>query len=513
MTSLYEILKASKTGIASDLLTALRGRQYAASLIQERELEGVPPLLFKANGSPLIDWSVYGNTTQNGTPTPDNPITPQGCGEKTGNLLNLNLFAEKYEGKVTFDNGVFDVSIASQDMYTTGISVDIPANTTFSCENVTKENQSLRGRIKFVFDDNTTQDVLITLSDGTTAQNPVVSFAKAIIAIKLDWSTFNGGFSFKLAMLNSGSTALLYEPYGYKLTILSGGNNLFDDFDIVGQVPSVNNGNLANYNDGACTDLIELSSGLLTLSIYETMVVYVFLYDANKSFLGWVNLSSAGTRTTKQITNYETAKYARVRTDNYSAYLNNKKIMLNEGGTALPYEPYNRTTTPVYLGEVQTTRKVKKLVLTGEENWTEYGSGSSRFFYTSISPTGYNDSKLVMSTHFQYTSGSSAAYSVSLASNGTMLRIYDRETNWADVTAFATWLAVQYSAGTPVTVWYVLATEETAVVNEPLQKIGDYADSLTATQAGVEIPTIKGNNTLDIDTTVKPSKVYIKYKG
>lgn len=117
--------------------------------------------------------------------------------------------------------------------------------------------------------------------------------------------------------------------------------NLFNDFDIIGQVPSTANGNLVNYNDGACTDLIELSSGLLTLSIYETMVVYIFLYDVNKSFLGWVNLSSAGSRTTLQINDYENAKYARVRTDNYSTYLNEKKVMLNEGRTALPYEPYS----------------------------------------------------------------------------------------------------------------------------------------------------------------------------
>ena len=182
-------------------------------------IEGVPPLSFTAKGKPLTSWSIIGNTVQNGTPMPENPVEVQAVGDRTWNLLNLNLFAEKYEGKITFDNGIFDVSVRSEDMYKTGISVDIPANTTFSCENVTKENQSLHGRIKFAFDDNTIQDVLITLPDGTTAQNPVLSFAKAIIAIRLDWSTFNGGFSFKLAMLNRGSTQLPYEPYGYKIPV------------------------------------------------------------------------------------------------------------------------------------------------------------------------------------------------------------------------------------------------------------------------------------------------------
>ena len=48
---------------------------------------------------------------------------------------------------------------------------------------------------------------------------------------------------------------------------------------------------------------------------------------------------------------------------------------------------------------------------------------------------------------------------------------------------------------------------------EPLQKIGDYADSLTATQTSVTIPTNNGSTTIDVDTTVKPSEVYIKWKG
>lgn len=44
-------------------------------------------------------------------------------------------------------------------------------------------------------------------------------------------------------------------------------------------------------------------------------------------------------------------------------------------------------------------------------------------------------------------------------------------------------------------------------------KIGDYTDTLSMEQAGVSIPTADGSTTLDVDTTVKPSEVYIKYLG
>ena len=74
------------------------------------------------------------------------------------------------------------------------------------------------------------------------------------------------------------------------------------------------------------------------------------------------------------------------------------------------------------------------------------------------------------------------------------------------------YLAAQYAAGTPVTVWYVLAKPETAIVNEPIMKIGDYADTVSFAQAGVTIPTVNGENVLDVPTTVPPSEVWIRGK-
>jgi hypothetical protein len=81
------------------------------------------------------------------------------------------------------------------------------------------------------------------------------------------------------------------------------------------------------------------------------------------------------------------------------------------------------------------------------------------------------------------------------------------------VEAFKDFLAAQYANGTPVVIWYVLATEQTGIVNEPLCKIGDYADELSSADAAVTIPTINGSNTLSVDTTVQPSEMSITYRG
>ena len=66
--------------------------------------------------------------------------------------------------------------------------------------------------------------------------------------------------------------------------------------------------------------------------------------------------------------------------------------MLNAGSTALPYEPYGYKipitcggqTVPVYLGEVPTVRRVKKLVLDGTENWKKFETSGRVAFYINV---------------------------------------------------------------------------------------------------------------------------------
>lgn len=164
---------------------------------------------------------------------------------------------------------------------------------------------------------------------------------------------------------------------------------------------------------------------------------------------------------------------------------------------------------PVYLGEVPTVRRVKKLVLTGDEIGINKRTSPENSYSVSIDRNSWPASTVGygMSSHF--------------VRNGTVANLINGEfyvgltafsfriDNCADAAAFKSYLAAQYAAGTPVTVWYVLATPETAIVNEPLAKIGDYADELSSTDAAVTIPTIKGQNTLTVETELQPSEMTI----
>ena len=174
------------------------------------------------------------------------------------------------------------------------------------------------------------------------------------------------------------------------------------------------------------------------------------------------------------------------------------------------------TTTPVYLGEVESTRKIKKLVLTGEEStWTASGEVAD-VYYVRLAGDEYKGAAITtVCTHFKsvrnatnylhLNNGEMCLYNGASSSVHTAGFKYPN----SSLSDFKTYLQQQYAAGTPVCVWYVLATEETAVVNEPLRKIGNYADTVS----GITIPTIAGKDSFDVQTTLKPSEVSLAYTG
>ena len=286
---------------------------------------------------------------------------------------------------------------------------------------------------------------------------------------------------------------------------------------------------LVNLLTGSALSIRDQFNALYTDMIYDTDTQYTislnftgdapitngvfkicFTYtDGTTTKSGWITTANITNSLTSQ--SGKTVKNLSITDYNYPVTNSEmKNIMLNTGSTALPYEPYGykltissaNTITPIYHGEVETTRKIKKLVLTGEENWILWNEN----YFSSVI-----DKKAAINTiicsHFINSSTDGISYSKSAVSG---LKIAAAAVPFiTSVSELKTWLATQYAAGTPVTIWYVLATPETAVVNEPLRKIGDYADTVS----GITIPTIAGTNTIDVDTTLKPSEVSINYKG
>lgn len=206
------------------------------------------------------------------------------------------------------------------------------------------------------------------------------------------------------------------------------------------------------------------------------------------------------------------------QSQSYSAKFSN--IMLNLGSTTLPWEPYgykipptvNGTEYPIYLGQVESTRKVKKLVLTGmEPNWNVASTNLWHLQISDIPAVTILDSRSLYCTHYN---GVASKTTYSGLTNGNAciynsIFIWIRDSQFASLSNFKSYLAAQYANGTPVTIWYVLAEPETGIVNEPLMKIGDYADAVAATN----IPTTGTAEQFDVQTTLKPSEVQLTYHG
>ena len=186
---------------------------------------------------------------------------------------------------------------------------------------------------------------------------------------------------------------------------------------------------------------------------------------------------------------------------------------LDNGQYKIPISNGQQTTN-IYLGSTQTTRQIKKMVLTGDENWSnqnvgQHGAVSIQKDELPLAPDMPAGTLLILSTHFKAISNSAQLNIGEMVVGGSYLNFdYDGINNLTD---FKSFLAQQYATGTPVTVWYILANSETGTINEPLMKIGDYADTVSMEQAGVSIPTLNGQTVIDVETTLKPSKMYIKY--
>ena len=150
-----------------------------------------------------------------------------------------------------------------------------------------------------------------------------------------------------------------------------------------------------------------------------------------------------------------------------------------------------QTTTPVYIGEVETTRNLKKVIITGEESFMRM---NDEYTTTGISINGRNW-QLALSTTGGFLN----------SNNGSKLWILNSAfPDYTTAESMQEYFAQQYASGNPVVVWYVLASPETGIVNEPLLKIGTYADSVTSS-----IPVTINSDSVDITTTLKPSAVAV----
>jgi len=439
-------------------------------------------------------------------PSPLHPIQPSECGERTGILWN-----EDYTG--ISENLKYVPVFVGDGTFT--LSTDTP--------------HSSRNAPLFLLSGNVTSGASTPINGVYNDISRTTDSLNGYITIAFRRQSESSDPTTHKTMLNSGSTALPYEPYGIKIPVETSEdilvNNLTSkevngltvtrnaDGSVSVKGTSTANTNLCIYNDSlsitaAAYQIIENGQYLIGGGIAggaENEFILSARYD---DALGGTPARRMRVPYGEEIPldNSDGAyRYLCV----YIAVWKDQTVDFN----CKPYLKAVSATNNIYLGEVQTTRKIKKLTLTGQENFDHYG--------TSVFWVKVEDNNAMIDGY-----GVSNSYvfnpiilnvPTTIANNEFCLtsangRLWIRNTNYSNADSFKSYLAAQYAAGTPVTVWYVLAEPTTGIVNEPLRKIGDYADTLSYEQAGVQIPTNRGNTVIDVLTELKPSEMYIKYQ-
>lgn len=161
--------------------------------------------------------------------------------------------------------------------------------------------------------------------------------------------------------------------------------------------------------------------------------------------------------------------------------------------------------TPLYSSEVMRSDgsrevKWKKLVLTGKENAVKNSNDSTNYLYY-ISMSGHK--KINGFCSHLIGAGGAPISIIGFNMNSTFSVLYlnfgadimKAQSSGNTVKGFKEYLAAQYAAGTPITLWYQLAEPTTETFTAP------------------QIPTLNGTTVIDVDTAVKPTEMYTKYKS
>lgn len=341
------------------------------------------------DGQSNLTWSMKGNMQQSGTPTPSNPVYPVETGEKTANLFDYKTAYSAYlqpNGDVTAPASYFNNTVHNSLANFIGQEITISVN----CVTINSST------VKFKVIINGSEVTGEIKNRGYTG---IMSFTVTPQTVDDWWSISYGTVgtdTYNQFMINTGSTALPYEPYGYKIPISFGQGN-------------------------------------------------------------------------------------------YISYLS---------------EPIRKIETADEMASTGTaTRNIKKMVLTGNEAfWGTDGTLGSLSRYT-ILPTGADTimrGSRVNAYCSHYIADADHATNtiyVYSGSTGVYMYFYVPTADYPTLADYKSYVQQQYANGTPITLWYVLATPTTETFTAP------------------SIPTSGSPQSFDVDTTLKPSEVSLTYHG
>ena len=489
----------------------VRTKEQIDNLIIELQLE---------EGSTATEFEPY----TGGQPSPNPDYTQEiiSCGDRTKNLF------DKHTTNVL--NAYFDNSHINITADTTNKVIYLPCepSTTYS---ITQGASSLSNHLLQIGTTNTKPEIGTTTYSFEDHRNDLTftyttnSTAKYII-IRLRNGDYTDSTYMSTVQLEEDSTATPYEPYydGYKIPVNVRSENLFDKDNFVeGYIDS--NGVYhtdSSIKANALSDYIKIDNNTDYIFSAKNNIygLNFALYDSNKVFIKRVTSNN----TSYNQINSETANYCRVwcnisqQTNITSELIEQYEIQLIKSSSKpSKYIPYYNETTNIYLDEPlrkigkysdyidfingKVVRNVGSKLIDGSLDWVTSQFASGKRIYTLATANidsnirgvlENTDKALIIADKYKTESIEdiltvTKQYAIGL-SKTKYLSIQNQDYTYsADL--------IQSLTDEPVVLNYALATPTEESITLP------------------NIPTIDGNNTLNIETEITPSQVYIKYKS
>lgn len=196
--------------------------KYNNTALKIADAEGVPCVMEYSKGKNLRNYEIYGNSVQDGTPSPDTPIEIQSVGDLTKNLLpndwesgfiSTSSGANQSSSTYVRTKDYFKLDI-SKNYYISSDSIDTSA--TISWYFYDENKNFIRRFVSYKNRTIGTSGCQVTIPTNTVFFRLVVLTTDINIKVQIE----------------EGSTATEYEPYHkYKIPITVRGKNLLPNSD------------------------------------------------------------------------------------------------------------------------------------------------------------------------------------------------------------------------------------------------------------------------------------------
>lgn len=222
-----------------------------------RTVTGVLPLTLEGcvDDESIIDYTLYGQSVQNGTPTPETPVEVESVGEKTRNLFNPK--------QTPVQIGNYLVMTLESDIYTLRIALknnkNVPSGVYFGL--IYGSNAS------WLIANGNVQQKQKSLDLSTYTGIGVAVYSAS--GNKKAWNNMVDAFDIYL----SEGYETTYEPYGYKIPVKVSGNGESITTNIYLDEPLRKVGNYADYIKSV--DLVN-GTGTVVRRVYECNMTEVF---------------------------------------------------------------------------------------------------------------------------------------------------------------------------------------------------------------------------------------------